>query len=157
MTDARFPERWLNDRRVLRLSDPSFRLFVISLTWSVANRTDGVLYDDDLALMVNVDPARAVEMIKAGLWRRDADRYVIVEFDGTQTPATQLDGLAQRRRSDRGRSRRYRERKALSREKSRDDKGQARPGRNPRPEERTYEEQEQRARERETDDRDDRS
>jgi hypothetical protein len=39
MTDARFPERWLNDRRLLRLSDAAFRLFVISLTWSVSNRT----------------------------------------------------------------------------------------------------------------------
>jgi len=50
VTDARFPERWLNDRRVLRLSDPAFRLFVIPLTWSVSNRTDGDLYDDDLRL-----------------------------------------------------------------------------------------------------------
>jgi len=31
MTDARFPERWLNDRRVLRLSDVDFRTFVTTL------------------------------------------------------------------------------------------------------------------------------
>jgi hypothetical protein len=38
MTDARFPERWLQDRRVLRLSDVGFRLFTLSLAWSVSNR-----------------------------------------------------------------------------------------------------------------------
>jgi hypothetical protein len=48
VTGACFPERWLNDRRVLRLSDPAFRLFVTSLTWSVSTRTDGELYDDML-------------------------------------------------------------------------------------------------------------
>ena len=45
MTDARFPERWLNDRRVLRLPDDAFRLFVLSLAWSVANQADGRIYD----------------------------------------------------------------------------------------------------------------
>jgi hypothetical protein len=128
MTDARFPERWLNDRRLLRLSDPGFRLYVVALAWSVSNRTDGVLYDDDLMLMVNVDPACAVELVKAAVWLRDADRYVIAEFDSTQTPAAQLEALADRRRSDRDRARRYRERKARSRDSSRDDKGQARTG-----------------------------
>jgi hypothetical protein len=59
---------------------------------------------------------------------RDADRYVIAEFDSTQTPPAQLDALDQRRRSDRDRARRYRERKARSRDSSRDDKGQARTG-----------------------------
>jgi hypothetical protein len=128
MTDARFPERWLNDRRLLRLSDAGFRLHVVALAWSVSNRTDGVLYDDDLMLMVNVDPARAIELVKAAVWLRDADRYVIAEFDSTQTPAAQLDALDRRRRSDRDRARRYRERKALSLDSSRDDKGQARTG-----------------------------
>jgi hypothetical protein len=124
MTDARFPERSLNDKRLLRLSDPSFRLYVVGLAWTVSNRTDGVLYDDDdQMLMVNVDPARAVELVKAAVWLRDADRYVIAEFDSTQTPAAQLDALDQRRRSDRDRARRYRERKARSRDSSRDDKG----------------------------------
>jgi hypothetical protein len=58
MTDARFPERWLNDRRLLRLSDAAFRLFVISLTWSVSNRTDGVLDTGDLTLIPASTPPR---------------------------------------------------------------------------------------------------
>jgi hypothetical protein len=137
MTDARFPERWLNDRRLLRLSDGGFRLFVTALTWSVSNRTDGVVYDDDLALLVNVDPAKAAELVKAAVWQRDADRYVIAEFDSTQTPREQLEGLDHRRRLDRDRARRYRVHRLSSRDSSRDDKGQDRTGRNPRPEERT--------------------
>jgi hypothetical protein len=56
VTDARFPERWLNDRRV--------RLFVISLTWSVSNRTDGDLYDDDLLLIRRVDLAAASRLTR---------------------------------------------------------------------------------------------
>lgn len=56
MTDARFPERWLNDRRVMRLSPDAFRTFVIALTWSVANRTDGVITDDDMPFLPGVSP-----------------------------------------------------------------------------------------------------
>ena len=41
MTDARMPERWLSDRRLLRLSDAAYRLHLTGLLWSVANRTDG--------------------------------------------------------------------------------------------------------------------
>jgi hypothetical protein len=59
MTDARFPERWLNDRRVLRLPDDAFRLFVLSLAWSVANQTDGRIYDEDQALVPPARPAAA--------------------------------------------------------------------------------------------------
>ena len=56
MTDARFPDRWLHDRRLLRLSDSEFRTFVTSLTWCVSNRTDGRLEHDDLAMVPPADP-----------------------------------------------------------------------------------------------------
>jgi hypothetical protein len=110
MTDARFPERWLNDRRVRRLSDPAFRLFVISLTWSVSNRTDGVLYPDDLALLADVDPASAAEMEKSELWRREKDYWLIADFENTQTTREQLEGLDRKRRLDRERKARQRAR-----------------------------------------------
>jgi hypothetical protein len=42
VTDARFPDRWLSDKRIQRLSDGHFRSFITSLVWSVTNRTDGV-------------------------------------------------------------------------------------------------------------------
>lgn len=130
MTDARFPERWLNDRRVLRLSDGGFRLFVVSLAWSVSNRTDGVLYDDDFELMMRVTLTHAPELVEQGLWRREADHWFIEEFDRTQTTRDQLEGLDQRRAADARRARSYRLRKKAkpSRDTSRDDKGQDRLG-----------------------------
>ena len=110
MTDARFPERWLQDRRVLRLSDAGFRLFVLSLAWSVSNRTDGVIYDDDLALMTTTDPDRSGELVKAGLWLRERDRWLIVDFLDTQTSRDEHEMLA-------GARRRAREKKARQRAK----------------------------------------
>ena len=43
MTDARLPERWLNDGRLQRVSASAYRLFGNGLMWTVANRTDGHL------------------------------------------------------------------------------------------------------------------
>lgn len=112
MTDARFPERWLNDRRVMRLSDAAHRLFVVSLAWSVSNRTDGVIDDDDLRLIPGVEPGRAEELGKAGLWDRYPDHWLIVDYDSTQTTRDQLDRLDRIRRSEREKKARQRERKA---------------------------------------------
>jgi hypothetical protein len=132
MTDARYPERWLTDRRVLQLSDGGYRLFVTALAWAVANRTDGVLYDEDLTLMPKADASHADEVAKSGLWNRELDRWLIVDFVDTQTPRDQLEGLDRKRRQDRQRARRYREShrssRDESRDESRDDKGQARRG-----------------------------
>jgi hypothetical protein len=108
MTDARFPERWLNDRRVVRLSDRAFRLFVTSLAWSVANRTDGRLYPDDLALLLGVDPGAAGELVKAGLWSAAGEGWQVVDFGHTQTTEAQLVGLEHKRAMDRERQARKR-------------------------------------------------
>jgi hypothetical protein len=126
VTDARYPERWLNDRRILRLSDPAFRLFVTALVWSVANRTEGVIDEADLSLIPQVDGDRSAELAKAGLWHREHDTWVIDCFADSQTSKSQLDGLDLKRRQDALRAATYRARK--SRDSSRDDKGQARPG-----------------------------
>lgn len=111
MTDARFPERWLNDRRVLRLSDEAFRLFALSLAWSVANRTDGRIYDDDLAL-IPASAAGSGPLAKAGLWQRVADYWQIAEFEETQTTRDDLEALARGRRAQRDKKRRQRAAKA---------------------------------------------
>lgn len=127
MTDARLPERWLNDRRMLRLSDAAFRLYATALMWSVSNRTDGVVAEDDLTLMLRVDPGRALELEKHDLWQRDGDGWLISDFADTQTSKAQLDGLDLKRQQDRERAARYRDRRK-SRDSSRDDKGQDRTG-----------------------------
>lgn len=128
MTDARYPERWLTDKRVLRLSDPAHRLFVTGYAWAVSNRTDGVLLGDDLELMPRVNASYAQELVEAGLWAYDGERWFLVDFDTTQTSKAQLEGLEHRRKLDRDRAQQYRERKRTSRDSSRDDKGQARQG-----------------------------
>jgi hypothetical protein len=93
VTDAHFPERWLNDRRILRLPPEAFRFFVLSLTWSLANRTDGVIYDDDLALIPGSDPGAVDVLAKADLWKRTADYWLITVYAGTQTTAEKLEQL----------------------------------------------------------------
>jgi len=110
VTDARFPERWLNDRRISRLSDPAFRLHVTALVWSVGNRTDGVIDDSDLTLIPRVDTARVAELDKAGLWRRERDYWVIVDFDGSQTTSNELAMLDNLRRRERDKKARQRAR-----------------------------------------------
>ena len=111
MTDARFPERWLNDRRVLRLPDDAFRLFTLSLAWSVANQTDGRIYDEDLTL-IPASPLGSGQLAKSGLWERVADYWLITVFEETQTTRADLEHLAVQRRKARDRKRRERARHA---------------------------------------------
>lgn len=109
MTDARFPDRWLTDRRILRLSPKGFRSFVTLLTWSVSNRTDGFVSDADLTIVSPMfDPADVAEMIMVGLLRRREAGVVIIDFDATQTTSTQLAGLDHKRLTDRNRQARKR-------------------------------------------------
>lgn len=125
MTDVRLPERWLNDRRLLRLSDPAFRLFVTALAWSVANRTDGALDDADLSLIPRADAGCANELVTAGLWRHHRDTWFIADFAVTQTSAHDLEVLENARRRDR-------EKKARQRASKRDSAEGASPGTVPR-------------------------
>jgi hypothetical protein len=108
VTDARFPERWLHDRRVLRLSDSAFRVFVTSLAWSVSNRTDGVLDEADLTLLPCLDVSCVDELAKSGLWRCEGGGWVIVDYVTTQTTRDELDLLDQNRRVAREKKQRQR-------------------------------------------------
>lgn len=128
MTDARLPERWLNDYRFDDLTDAAYRLYFTALLSAVSNRTDGLLEDRRLKRLPNVDPGCAGELEKAGLWERQGDRWLILDFANTQTSSAQLEGLDKRRRQDRDRSKRYRDNKKASRDSSRDDIGQDRLG-----------------------------
>lgn len=108
MTDARHPERWLLDRRIQKLSDAAYRLFFTSLAWSVANRTDGVLLDEDLNLMPNVATGKASELVKAQLWRREPSQWVISDYASTQTSRRELEVLENLRRREREKKARQR-------------------------------------------------
>lgn len=108
MTDARLPERWLNDRRLLRLSDAAYRLHTTGILWCVANRTDGVLADEDLPLLPRVDQAAAAELGAAQLWERVAGAWLIADFAATQTSAHELAVLENARRREREKKQRQR-------------------------------------------------
>lgn len=125
MTDARHPERWLNDRRLLRLSDAEHRSFINALVWSVSNRTDGRIEPGDVALIPSFREQSIPGLTPAGLWAHHDDYWLITDFDATQTTRTQLDGLDHKRHLDRERKARQRARERhqeppLSRDMSRD-------------------------------------
>lgn len=114
MTDARFPERWLNDRRIMRLSPRDFRSYVLALTYAVANRTDGRLDLADLEACPGFNLDSIAPLVSAGLWLElDAGVWAIVGFVETQTTRAQLDALALAREKDKQRKAAERARRAL--------------------------------------------
>jgi hypothetical protein len=139
MTDARFPDRWLLDARLQRVTPAAFRAFSNALMWAVSNRTDGHIPSWAIDLIPHLSEVDAKELAEAELWAgHETDGWVIAEFLDTQSSRDELDALARRRRSDRIRKARSRAAKAqadaLSRDVSRDSHaervrtGQARQG-----------------------------
>ncbi len=108
MTDARLPERWLVDRRLLKLSDSAHRTFITALLWSVANRTDGRFEIDDIELMPRARPGDVVELLAAGLFLRDGSQLFLPDFAATQTSRDELEVLENARRRDREKKARQR-------------------------------------------------
>lgn len=108
MTDARIPERWLTDRRILRLDAESYRAFFMSLTWAVSNRTDGVIEPEDLALIPHFAEGSARALVKAGLWTVRECGWHICDYATTQTTREQLDQLFAARARERERKARQR-------------------------------------------------
>lgn len=113
MTDARYPEKWLTDRRLLRLPDAQHRAYVVSLVWSVSNRTDGRIEPEDLPLIsgcdLNLRTAQA--LVEAGLWAPTRKGWHVVDFGSTQTSKHELEVLENVRRRDRQKKARQREAK----------------------------------------------
>ena len=135
MTDARLPERWLNDRRIQQLSSESFFAFANALMWSVSNRTDGVIRHADLELIPRCKSGHADELAESGLLKRRRDGWLIADFYMTQTSKAQLERDEQRERN-RERQARHRAKLAgqtgitddVTRDITGDYAGQARPG-----------------------------
>jgi hypothetical protein len=120
MTDARFPEKLLNDRRLLKLSDVDIVSYTMATIWSVANRTDGCILSDELVLIPRFNAESAPRLVSAELWKRLGAGYVILDFDAWQTSRSELEVLDNARKRDR-------EKKARQRAAKRDvpgDKGE---------------------------------
>ena len=103
--NSNYPERWLNDRRIRNLSDSAHRLFVLALTYSVGNYTDGILSPgdmDDLLRGQKIDAAAVAELEMQEVLEVVRDGWLLVDFDSTQTSAAQAKGaaLARKRKND---------------------------------------------------------
>lgn len=112
MTDARLPERFLNDRRIVRLAPEDFQGYVLSMLWSVANRTDGLIEVDDLPLLPWVRQGAPERFVSRGLWASVAAGWIITDFESTQTSRHDLEVLENMRRAGREKKARQRAAKA---------------------------------------------
>jgi hypothetical protein len=112
MTDARFPERWLNLAALQRVSPTAYRLFGNALMWSVANGTDGHIPVWALGLIPSAEETDAKELAQVSLWLDHvSDGWVIAPYEDTQTTRSDLELLANGRRQDAARKRRVRHHK----------------------------------------------
>ncbi|MDO3100828.1 hypothetical protein P5V93_13005 [Mycobacteroides abscessus subsp. abscessus] len=129
MTDARFPDRWLHDRRMNRLSDGHFRSYVLSLIYAVSNRTDGVVEPEDLATIPKFAPGASKAFVENELWRPRGNGWLIIDFESTQSSRAALEASEQARNqariNDRERKAKARaEAKARSQDKAKPDSPQ---------------------------------
>jgi hypothetical protein len=104
--DARYPDRYLHDRRVTRLSDADHRAYVLALVWSVANRTDGVITLDDLDAMpkpVTREALQALERAELAAEELAGSEMVwrLTDYATTQTSRAELEALDKARQAKR--------------------------------------------------------
>lgn len=108
MTDARFPERYLMDRRLVRLDPVDFRSFTMAMLWSVSNRTDGLVEPEDRILIPGFAESSTAALVACGLWTVADGGWLIADFASTQTSRHDLDVLENARRRDREKKARQR-------------------------------------------------
>lgn len=107
MTDARIPERYLMDRRIVRLTHTQRSSYFMSTLWSVSNRTDGHIEREDLALIPTFDPSSVDALVERGLWAVTETGWVDVDFEIVQTSRDDLVTLDNARKADREKKRRH--------------------------------------------------
>lgn len=114
--DARMPERYLVDRRIVRLPHPARSSYFMATLWSVSNRTDGRIERDDLALIPTFEPTCVDALVAASLWEQDdtGDAWMIADYMSTQTSRADFEVLENARRADREKKRRQRAAKATA-------------------------------------------
>ncbi len=108
MTDARVPERYLVDRRILRLTDSERSSYLMAALWSVSNRTDGRFERDDLPFIPTFKEASVPALVRTGLWVEDNGGWSDTEFAKVQTSKSDLEVLDNARRADREKKARQR-------------------------------------------------
>lgn len=109
MADARLPERYLIDRRVLRLTDPERSSLFMATVWSVSNRTDGRIERADLPLIPTFTPKVIPALVAAGLWQPDGpDAWLITDYQRDQTSRHDFEVLEAARRREREKKQRQR-------------------------------------------------
>ncbi len=135
MTDARFPDRWLLDRRVMGLSPEAFKCFVAAMAWSVSNRTDGLIAPPDLVYVHCCPDVVTGELVTVGLWKPVPGGWLIVDFAATQSTKAQIESAEHARiearaaDADRKRKRRQQMKSGgTSAADTQDRQGQDRPG-----------------------------
>jgi hypothetical protein len=108
VTDCRLPERWLNDRRLQRLSAEHYRTYMNALMYAVANRTDGHIEPADVALIPHWSAHAAKAFIDAGLFAPLNNGWFIIDYPATQTSRSELETLEKIRARDRAKKARKR-------------------------------------------------
>ncbi len=109
MADARLPERYLIDRRVLRLTDPERSSLFMATVWSVSNRTDGRIERADLPLIPTFTPKVIPALVAAELWQADGpNAWLISDYQRDQTSRHDFEVLEAARRREREKKQRQR-------------------------------------------------
>jgi hypothetical protein len=101
MTDFRFPDRWLQDRRIMSLSGDDFKTFVTVGAWMVTNRTDGYLDAEDLDYVPRLDRDALPRLIIAGLFTEHENGWLMLDYEPTQTSKAEFEVLERARKADR--------------------------------------------------------
>lgn len=109
MADARIPEQYLNDRRILRLTDTERSSYFMALVWSISNRTDGRIERGDLPLIPTFAPQAVPGLVRWECWLTDGDdAWLIADFVRWQTSRSEFEVLDNARRREREKKARQR-------------------------------------------------
>lgn len=108
MTDARIPERYLVDRRIVRLSHIQRSSYFMATLWSVSNRTDGHIDKGDIPLIPTFDQEAIGALVGVGLWAPTSTGWLDTEFETVQTSRDELTRMDNMRRADREKKARQR-------------------------------------------------
>jgi hypothetical protein len=118
MTDARLPDRWLNDRRFIRLFRDSelFESYMMALLYSVTNRTDGFIAREDVALgIIPYFADRAPDaLVELELSAVVDGGWLLVDYPTTQTTRDEFARIDRLRAGNRERQQRKRDRETAA-------------------------------------------